>query len=185
MEPEEILLEAEEQMEKAASHLHGELRRVRTGRANPGMIEGIKVDYYGAPTPLKQLATISTPDPSMLIIKPFDSSCIGDVEKAILVADIGITPQSDGTLVRLLVPKPSQETRKKLAASVKERAETAKVTIRNARRDANRLADQAKKDGLPEDEHKKLVDEIQKLTKKYEGKVETQADEKTKEVLET
>src|SRR5450631_1266834 len=141
MSIEEILLEAEDRMEKTVALLVDQLRGVRTGRANVGLIDSIRVDYYGSFTPLKQMANLSTPEPQQILIRPFDPSVIGDIVKAIQASDIGLTPNSDGKAVRLNVPSLSVEQRKKLVGRVKDLAEEARVSIRNIRRDANKAAD--------------------------------------------
>jgi ribosome recycling factor len=181
----DILLETEDKMEKAVAHLAGEFNHIRTGRATPGLVDGVRVDYYGAPTPLKSLATISIPEARLIVIKPFDPGSLKDIEKAIQKSELGVTPASDGKLIRLNLPPLSEEQRKKLAARCKEMAEAARVSIRNVRRDANKSADGAYADGdLTEDQDKKLKEEIQSLTKQYEGKVDEVLDRKTKEIME-
>ncbi len=181
----DILLEAEDRMEKAVEHVIHEFNGIRTGRATTALVDGIRVDYYDAPTPLKQLATISIPEARLIVIKPFDPSCVKDIEKAIQKSDLGVTPQSDGKLVRLNLPPLSEEQRKKLAGRCKELAEAARVSIRNIRRDANKSSDSAKSSGdLTEDEDKRLRDEIQKSTKKHEGNVDEALEKKSKEIME-
>lgn len=185
MDSDEILLDAEERMEKCVEHLSNDYRGIKSGRASPGLVEGIKVEYYGSPTPLKQLALISAPEPALLVIKPFDASSCGDVEKAILKSDIGITPQSDGKLIRLPIPSLSEEQRKKYVKLAKDKAEAQRVAIRNVRRDANKAADGLKKDkSISEDDADKLKKEIDELTKSYTGKIDTRLDKKTKELME-
>jgi ribosome recycling factor len=181
----DILLDTEDKMEKAAAHLVQEFNHIRTGRATPGLVDGVKVDYYGAPTPLKQLATISIPEARLIVIKPFDPGSLKEIEKAIQKSELGVTPMSDGKLVRLAMPPLSEEQRKKLAARCKELAEAARVSIRNVRRDANKASDGAMADGaLTEDQHAKLKEEVQALTKQYEGKVDESLQKKTKEIME-
>lgn len=185
MDDDEILLDAEDRMEKAIEHLHDALRGIRTGRASPGLVEGIRVDYYGSPTPLKQIANIGIPEPRMIMIKPFDPSSLKDIEKAILKSDLGIAPASDGKILRLNVPPLSQDRRKQLVALVKERAEECRVSMRNVRRDANKSADAAEKEGnLSEDDLKRLRDEIQDLIKRFETKVDEELERKTAEIME-
>jgi ribosome recycling factor len=185
MDYDDVLLDAEERMEKCVEHLGGDYRGIKSGRATPGLVDSIKVEYYGSPTPLKQLANIGAPEPSLLVIKPFDPSAISDIEKAIHKSDIGITPQSDGKLIRLPVPSLSEEQRKKYVKLAKEKAEAQKVAIRNVRRDGNKSADAMKKDKtLSEDDCDKLKAEVDKLTKTYVGKVEGLLEKKTKELLE-
>ena len=141
MSVEEIAFEAEERMEKSVTLLVDQLRGIRTGRANTGLVESIRVDYYGSFTPLKQMANLSTPEPQQILIRPFDHTVIGDIVKAIQTSDLGLTPNADGKVVRLNVPPLSVEQRKKLANRVKELAEEARVSLRNIRRDANKQAD--------------------------------------------
>jgi len=181
----DILLETEDKMDKAVAHVVSEFNHIRTGRATPGLVDGVRVDYYGAPTPLKQLATISIPEARLIVIKPFDPGSIKEIERAIQKSELGVTPMSDGKLVRLNLPPLSEEQRRKLAARCKELAEAARVSIRNIRRDSNKAADGAKNDGaITEDQDKALKDEIQSLTKKYEGNVDAALESKTKEIME-
>src|SRR5438067_4616902 len=185
MSIEEIVLEAEERMEKSLALLTEQLRGVRTGRANVGLVDSIRVDYYGSPTPLKQVANLSTPEPQQILIRPFDPSAIGDIVKAIQASDIGLTPNSDGKAVRLNVPSLSVEQRKKLVSRVKDLAEEARVAIRNIRRDANKMADHEMSEKiLTEDDLKTCKDEIQTLTKRFETKVNETAEKKSAEILE-
>ena len=185
MSIEEIALEAEERMEKSLSLLADQLRGIRTGRANVGLVESIRVEYYGSPTPLKQMANLSTPEPQQILIRPFDPSVIGDVVRAIQTSDLGLTPHSDGKVVRLNVPPLSVEQRKKLVHRVKELAEEARVAIRNIRRDANKQADLEQSEKiLTEDELSSCKEEVQSLTKQYEAKVNETADKKSAEILE-
>ncbi len=181
----DILLETEDKMEKAVGHVVSEFNGIRTGRATPALVEGIHVDYYGAPTPLRQLSTISIPEPRLIVLKPFDPGSIKEVEKAIQKSALGITPASDGKIIRLVLPPLSEEQRKKLVGRCKELAEAARVSIRNIRRDGNKAGDGAHGDGaLTEDQQAKLKDEVQALTKTYEGKVDEALEKKTKEILE-
>lgn len=181
----EILLDAEERMEKSVALLADQLRGVRTGRAATGLVDSIRVEYYGNPTPLKQLANLSTPEPQQILIRPFDPSVIGDVIKAIQASDLGLNPSSDNKVVRINVPSLSVEQRKKLVHRVKDLAEEARVSIRNIRRDANKHADQAQIDKiLTEDDVAKCKEEIQELTKTYESKVNEVADRKSAEIME-
>jgi ribosome recycling factor len=185
MSIEEIVLEAEERMEKSIALLGDQLRGVRTGRANVGLIDSIRVDYYGSSTPLKQMANLSTPEPQQILIRPFDPTVVGDIVKAIQASDIGLTPNSDGKSVRLNVPSLSVEQRKKLVGRVKDLAEEARVSIRNIRRDANKQADHEQSEKiLTEDDLASCKEEIQALTKRFEGKVNDMADKKSAEVLE-
>jgi ribosome recycling factor len=182
-DPDTILLETEETMEKALEHLKNELRGVRTGRASPAMVEYLKVDYYGSMTDLKAIAAISVPEPTQLLIKPFDQGAMSGIKHAIEASGLGLNPIMEAKQVRLVIPSMSQERRVKDAARIKKMGEEAKVAIRNVRRDANKHADGLKSAGLPEDEATTLHDEIQSLLKKYEDEVDKRVDEKTKEVM--
>jgi ribosome recycling factor len=181
----EILLDCEERMEKAVEVMSKEMKGIRGGRATPGLVEGVRVEYYGSPTPLKQLATISVPDPRLLVIKPFDPTSLKEIEKAIQKADVGLTPNNDGKLLRISIPPLSEERRKQLATLSRDKGEEAKIAIRNVRRDANRHADQAEKEKtLSEDQAFSLKEEIQNLTKEYENKVAEALEKKEKDIME-
>src|SRR3954449_1751005 len=185
MTSDEILMDTEGRMEKAVNVFRDELRGLRTGRATPALVDSLKVEYYGSPTPLKTLAQISTPDPQSIIIKPFDPSSLKDIEKAIRSSDLGMAPNNDGKIIRLTVPPMSGEQRNKLVKRVKELAEDAKVACRNIRRDANKAFETGEKDGdMTEDDRDTGKDEVQKLLKTYEGQVDDLADKKSKEILE-
>jgi ribosome recycling factor len=186
MDYDEIILTATEGMEKSVEHLKGEYQRARTGRATPALVDSIRVEYYGTPTPMAQLANISIPDPRQIVIKPFDATVLGEIEKAIQKSDLGINPSNDGKVVRLTIPPPSDERRKKTIATLKDQAEQARVAIRNQRRDANKHAEQAKKDGeMTEDDEKRCKDEIQELTKTSEASVTKLFEEKEKEIKQS
>ncbi len=181
----DIALEAEEKMEKAVEVMAGEFKGVRTGRATPALVEGVKVDYYGAPTALKALASITVPEPRLLMLKPFDPGAIDGIVKAIQKADLGLNPQSDGKIVRLVVPPLSEERRKQMSKLVKELGEKAKLAIRNVRREANSVAGSEEKDKtMSEDDATRTKEEIDRLTKEYEAKVTDLVEKKTKEVME-
>jgi ribosome recycling factor len=185
MTSEEILFDTEERMEKAAEHLRDQLRGLRTGRATTALVDSIRVEYYGSPTPLKQLAQINTPDPQQIVIRPFDASVLKDVEKAIRSSDLGMSPNNDGKMIRLQVPPMSGEQRQKMATHIKKLAEEAKVAIRNVRRDGNKAFEQAEKaKEMTEDERDQGKEEVQTLTKKFEDRVAEMADKKSKEVME-
>jgi len=185
MTSDEILLDAEERMEKAINKLKSDLTGIRTGRANPGLVDSLRVEAYGSPTPIKQIASVSAPEPQQLVIRPFDPSTIKDIERGIINSDLGLAPSSDGKVIRLNIPPLSGEVRKKMVSRTKELAEEAKIAIRNVRRDGNKHADQAEKDGdLSEDDCKSLKDEIQELTKKYESAANDLAKAKEAEVSE-
>ncbi|MEM9645634.1 MAG: ribosome recycling factor [Planctomycetota bacterium] len=181
----EILMDAEERMEKAVAVLGNNLSGIRTGRANPGLVDSIKVEVYGSQTPLKQLASIGTPEPQQIMIRPYDAGTIKEIEKAIVAGDLGLNPQSDGRVVRLNVPPLSTEVRKKMVARIKELSEDAKISIRNIRRDANKAADQSEKDKtMTEDDRDKAKEGVQELTKKFESQVTELAKAREAEVLE-
>ncbi|MEO0530919.1 MAG: ribosome recycling factor [Planctomycetota bacterium] len=185
MQLDEILLDAEERMDKAVEKLKGDLTGIRTGRANPGMVDSIRVEAYGSPTPLKQLASVSSPEPQQLVIRPFDTSVIKDIEKAIVASDLGLAPQSDGKVVRLNIPALSGDVRKKMVSRTKELTEEAKVSIRNVRRDANKHLDQLEKDKeLTEDELKTYKDDVQELLNKRESAADELSKAKTAEVMD-
>ena len=185
MDADEILMDVEERMEKAADVLKHSLAGVRTGRANPGLVDSLRVEAYGSPTPMKQLATVGAPEPSQIVIKPFDPGTLKDIEKAIQASGLGLNPQNDGRVIRINVPPLSTEVRRKLVGRIKELTEEAKVAIRNVRRDGNKLAEQSEKDKeLSEDDCKKVKDDIQELTKKFENRASNLASSKEAEVME-
>jgi ribosome recycling factor len=184
----EIEFEAEEAMEKAVTFLKQEFRGVRTGRASPGLVEHVKIkvpSYGEAPMDLKSLATISVPDPSMLLVKPFDPTTLKDIERGLQEASLGINPQSDGKVIRLPIPALSGERRQQIAGQIKKMAESQKIVLRNVRRDAIQKIDAEKKSGkLPEDEAKRGHELIDKLIKKYETTLDDMTTAKTKEVTQ-
>jgi ribosome recycling factor len=181
----EILFEAEESMEKALDHLKHEFRGLRTGRATTALVEYVKVDYYGTPTDLRALASLTTPDASSILIKPFDPSSLKDVIRGLEAANLGINPQSDGKQIRMVLPPLSQERRQQLAHKVKEASEQTRVALRNIRRDANRKVDGEEKESLmTEDQAKSGRDDVQNLLKQFEGTVDTLVATKTKEIME-
>ncbi len=185
MSVEEILLDVEERMEKAIEVLKHQLAGIRTGRANPGLVDGLKVEAYGASSPLKSLATIGAPEPAQIVIRPFDPSTIKDIEKAILASDLGMTPQNDGKVIRLNIPALSTEQRRKYVGVIKERSEDCKVSIRNVRRDGNKAAESEQKEKLlTEDDREQTKKEIQELTKKFESEATKLAKSREEEVLD-
>lgn len=185
MTRDEVMAEAKEKMQKAVEVFTHDMRGIRTGRATPGLVESVRVDYYGSPTPLKQIANISVQDPRTLVIKAFDSGTIKNIEKAIQKSELGLTPSSDGRLIRLSVPPLSEERRHQLVNQIKDMAEKAKVAIRNIRREANRQVDQMEKDSLlGKDDAHDLKEEVQDLTKKNELEVDGAFEGKKKEILE-
>lgn len=181
----QTLKDAEDRMEKALDKFRNDLKGLRTGRASPAMLDSLKVEYYGSPTPVKQIANISTPDPTSIMIKPFAADDLKEIEKAIRSSDLGLAPNNDGKVIRLTVPSMSGDQRKKMVQHIKKVAEESKVACRNIRRDANKHLDQAEADGeMTEDERDKGKDKVQNLLKSYEGKVDELADKKGKEVME-
>jgi len=187
MTPDSILKDAEQRMDKALEHFRGELRGVRSGRASTALVEYIKVDYYGSPTELKALASISVPEPTQIAIKPFDVGALGEIRKALETSDLGLNPQVEDKTLRINIPPLSTERRKQLVGHVKKVAEETKVALRNVRRDANKHADQLKKDPkehYPEDELETLKKEIQEALKKHESTVDSLTEEKSREIME-
>ena len=185
MAVDDVLLDVEERMEKAVSVLKSSLAGLRTGRANPGLVDSLRVEAYGSPTPLKQIASVGAPEPDQIVIRPYDPGTLKDIEKAIQASDLGMNPQNDGRMIRLFVPPLSGEVRRKMVGRVKELAEEAKVALRNVRRDGNKMADQAEKDkDLSEDERDRVKDEIQDLIKKYENQASDMAKNRETEILE-
>ena len=173
----------ETKMNKTFANLEGEFQSIRAGRANPHVLDKIKVEYYGTPTPLQQVGNVSVPEPRILQIAPWDKSLIKPIEKAILTSDIGINPSNDGAVIRLVFPELTEERRKDLAKDVKKKGEAAKVAIRNIRRDGNDAFKKLKGTEVSEDEIKDLEAELQKLTDKYIAKIEKIVEAKSKEVL--
>ena len=180
----ERLQQFETKMEKTCEYLEADFMTIRAGRANPHVLDKIRVDYYGAPTPLQQVANISVPEPRMILIQPWEKKLIKDIEKAILTSDLGINPNNDGSAVRLIFPELTEERRKDLAKDVKKKGEGAKVAVRNIRRDANDLLKKLEKGGeITEDELADGEDQIQKLTDKMIAKVDKAVEEKTAEIM--
>lgn len=172
-------------MDKAVAAMESDFATIRAGRANPAILDKVTVDYYGTPTPLNQVGTVSVPDPRQLLIQPWDASILRDIEKAILASDLGLTPNNDGKGIRLNFPAPTEERRKELVKSVSKRAEDAKVVVRNARRDAIDAVKAQKKNGeITEDDVKSAENDIQKITDQYIKDIDARADKKTKEVME-
>ena len=182
---EEILMQAEEHMEKSINALKENFAGVRTGRANAMVLDRIKVDYYGVPTPINQMAGVKTPEAHLLVIEPWDKSMLRAIEHAILESDLGVTPNNDGSVIRLPFPALTEDRRRELVKQCKEYAEEARVAIRNARRDGNsHVAKSVKEDNLPEDEQRRAEAEIQKLTDKYVAEVDAVFKKKEAEVME-
>ena len=177
------LEEAEEKMEHAIQHLEREFQKIRAGKANPNMLSGVRVDYYGVSTPIEQTANINTPDPRQIIVQPFDKSTIHEIEKAILNANLGFNPQNEGEIIRIQVPPLTEERRVELVKKAKHVGEETKIGIRNARRHANEETKKLEKEGMAEDEAKRLTEEIQKLTDKYIKKVDELVEAKEKDIM--
>lgn len=181
----DIKEDAKKRMAGAIQALEADLSRIRTGRANPALLEGILVDYYNVPTPLQQLASIGIPEPRSLLIRPFDPSTLKEIERGILASDLGLTPNNDGKVVRLNLPVLTEERRKELVRVVKNRAEEARISVRNVRRDLIRdLRDYENEKLISEDEQKRGEDDIQDLTDKYVEQIDSLCEDKEKEVLE-
>lgn len=178
-----VLDDAREKMDKSIKHLENELIKIRAGKASIHIVDGILVDYYGVMTPLNQVSNIGTPDPKSVIIQPWDKNIIDPIEKAIMQANIGITPENNGELIRLGIPPLTEERRRDLVKQVKHEGEETKVGIRNARRDANEELKSLQKDGLPEDEQKNGEAEVQKLTDQFIEKVDRDIEAKEKDIM--
>lgn len=184
MSKESICKDARVKMEKAIAHLQEELKGLRTGRANTGLVENIRVECYGDVSPLKQITAISTPDAQSILIKPYDPSIISNIEKAILKSDTGLIPAVEGKVLRITIPPLNEERRKKLSIHAKEFGETTKVALRNTRHEAIKHTDKEEKEGdLTEDDAKRTKDEIQKIIHEFEGKVNDLIKKKTDEII--
>ncbi|MGR3206529.1 ribosome recycling factor [Bacillus glycinifermentans] len=177
--------ETKERMEKAVTAYQRELATVRAGRANPSLLDKVTVEYYGAQTPLNQLSSITVPEARMLIITPYDKTALGDIEKAIQKADLGVTPTNDGSIIRITIPPLTEERRKELVKLVKKYSEDAKVAVRNIRRDANDDLKKLEKNGeMTEDELRSSTEDVQKLTDEYVSKIDEITKDKEKEIME-
>ena len=180
----DYLLDAEERMEKTLSNLKDDYATIRAGRANPGVLNRVTADYYGSPTPIQQLANVSVPEARMLVIQPWDKTALKAIERAIQASDIGINPNNDGSVIRLVFPELTEERRKDLVKDVKKKGEAAKVALRNIRRDAVDRIKKAQKAGeITEDDQKKDEEAAQKLTDKFVEKIDKAVEEKTKEIM--
>lgn len=180
-----MMNETKERMEKAIGAYQRELATVRAGRANPSLLDKVTVEYYGAQTPLNQIASITVPEARMLLITPYDKTALGDIEKAIQKADLGITPSNDGNIIRITIPALTEERRKELAKLVKKYSEDAKVAVRNIRRDANDDLKKLEKNGeMTEDELRSSTEDVQKLTDEYVSKIDEITKDKEKEIME-
>ncbi len=182
----ELLKDAESRMDKAVAALEQDLRALRTGRASPALLDRIRVDYYGVPTPLTQLASVSAPEARMLLIKPWDPNTLSAIERAILESDLGLTPSNDGKVIRLVLPPLTEERRHELVRTVHKRVEEARVAIRNVRRDVLHDLQEMEKEGLlSEDEFYRAKDEVQKLTDRKIEEANKVGESKEKEILES
>lgn len=181
---EELLMTYEEKMEKSLNNLNEEYSTIRAGRANPHILDKIKVDYYGTPTPLQQVGNVSVPEARMICIQPWDASILKDIERAINASDLGLTPTNDGKLIRLVFPELTEERRKQLVKDVKKKGENAKVAIRNIRRDAiDAIKKKGKEDGISEDEIKEYQEDVQKSTDAYVKKIDAAVETKSEEIM--
>ena len=183
--PEKVLKDLEEKMNKTLKTLQGDFNKVRTGRASLALFDDIRVDYYGTPTPLKQMATLSVPESLLIIIQPWDLNMIGEIEKAILKSELGVTPTNDGKVIRITIPRLTEERRRELVKIIKKMGEGGKVAMRNIRRDANDdLKDMEREKLVSEDELHQNLDKIQKVTDGFITKIDEALDAKEKEILE-
>ena len=183
--PKDTIREARKKMEKALESNAGELSNIRTGRATISLLDGINVDYYGARSPISQVASISIPEARLMVIQPWDKSVIGEIERAILKADLGLNVNSDGNVIRITVPELTEERRKELAKHAKRVAEEGRIAIRNVRREANDILKKLEKSGeLPEDDSRREQSEVQDLTDEYIGKIDGMVEAKEKEIME-
>ncbi|MGE5371326.1 MAG: ribosome recycling factor [Solirubrobacterales bacterium] len=181
----QVIEDTESRMKKTIEHLSKDFAGLRAGRANPAMLDRVLVNYYGTPTPIKELGNIGVPEPRLLVIQPWDKSSIGEIEKALMKSDLGITPSNDGNVIRLAIPTLTEERRKELAKVVKKRAEEARVAVRNIRREANDELKSLEKESLiSEDELKKRTDEVQKITDNFIKEVDKLTLGKEKEIME-
>ena len=174
---------AEESMQAAIDHLDKELVHISAGKANPRMLDGVMVDYYGSLTPINQVANISTPDSKTIAVQPWEKNMIPIIEKAILVANLGFNPDNNGEIIRIFIPPLTEERRKDMSKQVGNEGENAKISIRNARRDANDQLKSLSKDGLPEDAEKKAHDDVQDLTNNFSKKVDEMVEKKNNEIM--
>lgn len=185
MSVEDVLLDSEDRMEKAIEILKKNLGGIRTGRANPGLVDSLRVDVYGSPTPIKQIASVGAPEPAQILIRPYDAGTIKEIEKAIVASDLGFNPQSDGRVIRINIPPLSTDVRKKMVGRIKDLAEEAKVSIRNIRRDGNKALEAMEKGKeISEDDRDHGKDKVQELTKKYEDRVTEMAKARETEVMD-
>ncbi len=183
METKQILNDASDRMQKTVEHLEEELLNVRAGKASPNALNGVFVDYYGSQTPVSGVASVTVPDAKTILIQPWDKNLIRAIEKAILDSNIGLTPSNNGEQIRLSIPPLTEERRKELVKQVRQEAETARISLRNARRDAVEAFKKAVKEGMPEDESKDGENQVQKLLEKFSKLVDAQIDKKEKEIM--
>ena len=179
----EKLKEYNDKMQKSFDFLKDDLASIRAGRANPHVLDKIKVDYYGTPTPIQQVGNVSVPEARIIQIAPWDKTLIKDIEKAIMMSDLGITPSNDGTVIRLVFPELTEERRKQLAKDIRKKGEDAKVAVRNVRRDGNERLKKLKGTEVSEDEINDLNDELQKITDKFIKDIDGAVEEKNKEIM--
>ncbi len=173
----------DEKMKKTYSFLEGDYQTIRAGRANPHVLDKVKVNYYGTPTPIQQVGNVTVPEPRMIQIAPWEKTLIKEIEKAIMASDVGITPSNDGAVIRLVFPELTEERRKDLVKEVKKKAEEGKVAIRNVRRDGNEAFKKLVKEEVSEDKIKELQDDLQKMTDKYIREIDKLMEEKSKEIM--
>ena len=179
----ERIVKYQDKMDKTLANLDSEFGTIRAGRANPHVLDKIKVDYYGTPTPLQQVGNITVPEPRMIQIAPWEKSLIKEIEKAILCSDVGITPSNDGSVIRLVFPELTEERRKDLVKEVKKKGEESKVAVRNSRRDGNDSFKKLAKEDVSEDEIKMLEEQLQKVTDKFIKEIDGMVEEKSKEIM--
>jgi len=185
MAGEEILLNSEERMDKALDVLKNSLAGIRTGRANPGLVDSLRAEVYGSFTPIKQLASVGAPEPTQIVVRPYDTNTIKEIEKAIVASELGLNPQNDGRVIRINIPPLSTEVRRKMVSRIKELGEEAKVAFRNIRRDANKAADLAEKEKtVSEDQRDDVKIAVLELTKKYEEQVTRMSKQREKDVMD-
>lgn len=179
----ELLKVFEDKMSKSCDALAADYATIRAGRANPHILDKLRVDYYGAPTPLQQVANVSVPEARTILIQPWEASLVKEIEKAIQTSDLGLTPTNDGRAVRLTFPELTEDRRKELVKDIRKKGESAKIAVRNIRRDANDSVKKNKEADLSEDDVKKLENDIQKMTDQYIGKIDSMMEEKSKEIM--
>ena len=180
----DVLLDAMDKMDNSVKVLKGQFSGLRTGKASPALVEGVQVAYYGTPTRLRDLANISTPEPRLLVISPFDPTALGEIEKAILAANLGVTPRNDGRVVRVPIPELNEERRREIVKVAKRQAEEARVAVRNVRRDANEAVKSLQKDGrISEDERDRGLEEVQKATDAHTARIDAELKSKEAEVM--